>query len=592
MALETTLEPLPLSSPPPRARRSGRGWAVGCALAAVALGGAGVATHPRAAVWASDAWTSAPWTAGPGRSAVRAAVARQLAADSAAAATPLVSAVDATLDGSDVSAAEAQAAVRAFYAARAGAPAWTDASAREAALRVLGRADRDAVPVADALPADLAALASSVSPDATDSLHAALDVRLSGAVLRFGRLLRQPRTDAAALYGASAWTPAVRPAHDLAADARALAVALAGSADPAEALDEFVAVQRPPHEGYVRLQAALAREMDLAERADLLLPSDVLPADSGVAVRRLRARLAAEAPGLAPSAGPNTFDAALGAALRRYQRSQSLPSTGAVDSLTRVALNRRQTEAIPALALNLERWRWLPESLGALHVTVNIPAFEMTVRERRGERWADVFRSAVVVGKPSWATPVFSDTMESVVFNPSWSMPRSIQIESYGRLRPDRALVAPGPRNALGRVKFLFPNRHAVYIHDTPSTWGFTAERRALSHGCIRSGDPQGLARTLLPRTTGWSTARVDSLLTGPWSMREVQLDRPVPVHIVYFTAAADAAGHVTLYGDVYDRDPRLARALGAGSAGPETHVAEARLSRRDRTAGRLVPAG
>ena len=608
MALETPPEPFPSSALPTRARRSTRGWAVGCALIAVALGGAGVATHPRAAaVWASEAWTSAPWTAGPARSAVRAAVARQLVADSVAAAMPLVAAGDATHDEPttgaqtvEASAVEAQAAVRAFYAARGGAPAWTDAKARKAALQLLARADRDAVPVADALPSGLLALASATSPEATDSLHAALDVRLSGAVLRFGRLLRQPRTDAAALYGASAWTPAVRPARDLAAEARALAAALVGATDPAGALGVFVGSQRPPHEGYARLQTALAREMDLAERADLILPTDISPADSGATIRRLRVRLAVEAPGLAPRVGfgtvaPDLFDAALGAALRRYQRGQGLPSTGIADSLTRAALNRRRPEAIPALALNLERWRWLPDSLGPLHVAVNIPSFEMVVRERRTSGWAEVFRSAVVVGKPSWATPVFSDTIESVVFNPTWTMPRSIQIESYGRLRPERAVVAPGPRNALGRVKFLFPNRHAVYVHDTPSRWGFTAERRALSHGCIRSGDPQGLARVLLPRAAaGWNVARVDSLMTGPWATREAFLDRPVPVHIVYFTAEADAAGRVTLYDDVYGRDARLAEALGGGGATPSaaTHVAGARLARRDRATGSLVSAG
>ena len=543
-------------------------------LAALALGGAGLAAYPRTtAAWASrvrasEAWTSAPWAGGSSRSAVRAAVARQLAADSVAAAPPLASAsADDAVRGAPTTeplVAEAQAAVRAFYAVRGGAPAWTDTSARAAALRLLARADRDAVPVADALPADLATLAALATPEAPDSLRAALDVRLTGAVLRFGRLLRAPRTDAAVLYGASAWTPAVRPARDPVAGARALAAALTDAPDPARALDAFVRAQRPPHEGYARLQAALAREMDLAERADLTLGADLSPADSGAAVRRLRARLAVETPGLAPG---HAFDAALGASLRHYQDGQGLTPTGVADSLTRAALNRRQPGAIATLALNLERWRWLPDSLGRLHVTVNIPAFEMTVRERRGARWAEIFRSAVVVGKPSWATPVFSDTMESVVFNPTWTMPRSIQIESYGRLRPDRATVAPGPRNALGRVKFLFPNRHAVYVHDTPSTWGFTAERRALSHGCVRSGDPAGLARTLLPRAAaGWSAARVDSLMTGSWTTHEAFLDRPVPVHIVYFTATADRAGRVTTYRDVYDRDARLAR--GTGSTG------------------------
>ena len=538
---------------------------------------AGVATvsHDDAPPWVAQSWETMERDVIGRDAGVTDALAERLAADSTAAAgipldaaadgaTPTAGVPDETAAEPDARVAE-QAAVRAFYAARGGAPAWTDARARAAAIALLARADHDGLPVAES--AGLDALARSAGADAPDSLRARADARLTAAVLAYGRRLHTPRVDAAALYGANAWEPASSTPRDGAA---ALDAALDASDTPS-ALRAFADAQRPAHAGYRLLRAALSREISLAAAPDLVLAADLAPADSGQSVQRLRARLAVEEIGAGD--GP-TYDAALGEAVRTYQTRQGIPISGRVDAATRAALNRRQPEAIPALALNLERWRWLPGSLGRLHVLVNIPAFEMVVREQTAPetRYTEIFRSRVVVGQPSWATPVFSDTMETVVFNPTWMMPASIQIESYGRLRPDRALRQPGPGNALGRVKFLFPNRHAVYLHDTPSKWGFTAERRALSHGCIRVADPSGLARTLLTRTNNWDAARVDSVVTGPWTLRPVTLDRPVLVHIAYVTASADPAGRVTTYADVYRRDARLAEALGLAPA--ETRVA------------------
>ena len=567
----------PSDVPSPAPRQSGRRWAV--AVLAVAAVAAGVAMLSRddAPPWAAESWETIERDVIGRDAGVADALAERLAADSTVAAgVPLVVAADGAAlpaglpDGAPETASDArvaeQAAVRAFYAARDGAPAWTSDRARTAALALLARADHDGLPVA--LPPGLDALARDATADAPDSLRARLDARLTAAVLAFGARLHTPRVDAAALYGRNAWEPAPGTPRDGAA---ALAAALDAADTPAAALRAFAESQRPAHAGYRLLRAALSREIALAAAPDLALAADLAPADSGAAVQRLRARLAIEE--IDAGDGPE-YDADLGGAVRVYQTRQGLPASGQVDAATRAALNRRQPETIPALALNLERWRWLPDSLGRLHVLVNIPAFEMTVREQTAPRarYTEVFRSRVVVGQPSWATPVFSDTMETVVFNPTWMMPASIQIESYGRLRPDRALRQPGPGNALGRVKFLFPNRHAVYLHDTPSKWGFTAERRALSHGCVRVGDPPGLARTLLTRTNGWDTARVDSVITGPWTLRPVTLDRPVLVHIAYFTASADPAGRVTTYADVYRRDARLAEALGLAPA--ETRVA------------------
>ncbi|HEX8297844.1 MAG TPA: L,D-transpeptidase family protein, partial [Rubricoccaceae bacterium] len=456
----------------------------------------------------------APWIPLQRDASLARAIAVQLAADSAA-----VALTSATGDAAARAPADQHLAVVAFYDARGGAPAWTKPDARAAALAMLARADHDGLPVAELLPPDLLALADAAGENTPDSLLARLDTRLTEAVLAFGARLQTPQVDALSLYGANRWEPAPAQGPDARTDAQALAVALTGDGAPA-ALDAFAARHRPPHAGYAALRTALSRELDLANGPNLTVPADLVPGDSGAAVRTLRLRLTVEDPTTAPD---GAYDAALAAAVRTYQRRHGLPTTGRTDAVTRDALNLRQASLIPALVLNMERWRWLPDSLGRLHVFVNIPAFELVMREHHGERIEDVFTSRVVVGQPSWATPVFSDTMESVVFNPTWTMPASIQRESYGRLRPDRAVRPPGPGNALGRVKFLFPNRHAVYIHDTPSKWGFTAERRALSHGCVRIGDPQDFARAVLARTNRWPASRVDSVFTGPWRTEEVR---------------------------------------------------------------------
>jgi murein L,D-transpeptidase YcbB/YkuD len=217
------------------------------------------------------------------------------------------------------------------------------------------------------------------------------------------------------------------------------------------------------------------------------------------------------------------------------------------------------------LRLNLERWRWLPDALGDFHVLVNIPAYELAVREADGARWRDALRMRVVVGKPGWSTTVMTDTMDQVVFNPTWSIPASIQRESYGSYRGP-IIRGPGPGNPLGRAKFLFPNEHAIYIHDTNSRWPFERDARAYSHGCVRAQHPDSLAMVIMAHANGWAAEEVEAVWEGPWRTRPVDLERPVPVHLVYFTAWAAADGRVTRYDDVYGRDAPLAAALGLGA--------------------------
>jgi murein L,D-transpeptidase YcbB/YkuD len=157
---------------------------------------------------------------------------------------------------------------------------------------------------------------------------------------------------------------------------------------------------------------------------------------------------------------------------------------------------------------------------------------------------------------------VFSDTLSQVVFSPTWTIPASIQMESYGWVNPRGVVRGPGPGNPLGRVKFVFPNPHAIYFHDTNARAAFERDVRAVSHGCIRLHEPQALAEHVL-REEGWDTTRVAARFRGPWRTEPVDLTRPLPVHLVYLTAEPAPDGGVRVLDDVYGYDAPLAEALG-----------------------------
>ena len=459
---------------------------------------------------------------------------------------------DSTAGTLDAGAAE-------VYGALGERPVWFAPEAREAAVALLARADRDAL----ALDPDLDRLVALADTAATAESQARLDVDLTAALVRFGHALRTPRADAAELYGHD-WTP-VPP--DSVAAGLALADALAdarrqrdGEADPTPAaLGAWADALRPQHPGYRRLRDRLARELDLAA---LVLDRDLRPGDAGDAVVTLRDRLALD--GIAPAADdPAAYDDALAEAVRSVQLENAAPATGRLDAATRAALNTHRPELVPLLALNLERWRWLPDDLGDLHLWVNVPRYELALRERDGDDWAEAIRFVTVVGARDWETPSFTDTLKHVVFNPTWTVPASIQRESYGRVR-GRVVRPPGPGNAMGRVKFLFPNAHSIYVHDTPSKYAFEFSDRARSHGCVRAGDPEGLARELLARTNGWEPGRVRDIFTGSWRHSQwVNVEKTVPVHLTYLTAEVDPDGRLRVFADVYGRDARLAEALG-----------------------------
>jgi len=221
----------------------------------------------------------------------------------------------------------------------------------------------------------------------------------------------------------------------------------------------------------------------------------------------------------------------------------------------------------------MERWRWLPADLGDRHIAVNIPAYTVRVFEKGKV----IHEARAIVGKPESPTPVFSDVMRHVVVNPYWHVPPSIlRKEFLPRMAEDPDYAArrgyevirrgnsisirqpPGERNALGHIKFMFPNQHAVYLHDTPNRSLFQRAERAFSHGCVRVDDPFTFAEIVLGKE--WPQSRVKKLIGK--GERLVRLPELIPIHLTYFTLVVSDNGKLVRYPDIYKHDQRVTAAL------------------------------
>jgi murein L,D-transpeptidase YcbB/YkuD len=297
-------------------------------------------------------------------------------------------------------------------------------------------------------------------------------------------------------------------------------------------------------------------------------------------VAMLRERLARldGVPASTPS-DAELFDQALHEAVMSFQGRSGLTADGIVGPSTLAALNEYGDETkAEQIRINLERMRWLYQDLPADYIFVDVAAFQAHLV--RGERFA--WSTRVIVGTPETQTPMFRDTMDHLVFNPTWTVPVSIQ-KKMGRISGDYRLVdrqtgkqvgggdardhrryrlvqAPGPKNALGRVKFMFPNRHAVYLHDTPGKAAFGRQSRALSNGCVRVQDPLDLAEAILDRSK-WDRSGIERLVERGQT-RYVDLTETLPVLLYYLTAFADEQGKVGFRQDIYGRDEALRAAL------------------------------
>jgi L,D-transpeptidase YcbB len=489
-----------------------------------------------------------------------------------------------------------------FYAGREYRPAWQDAdgnfSPAADLLRRIERADEEGLdPQAYHLEAirrllDLDRLEHQAGRRLDAALAVDLDFLLTDGFLLLASHLRAGRVNPETLH--TEWVVQIDPAVDI---AQLLGRAIE-TGRIAETLDGF----SPPHREYRALKKALAHYRSLAaagEWPQLPEKSTWDRGQTGEVSDRLRERLVRSGDLVpAPPHGPEIdADLDLFEGLQRFQARHGLEADGRMGAQTLQALNVPLRERIRQIELNLERWRWLPQDLGTRHIRVNVPQFALSVVEE-GET---VMAMRVVVGRHYRRTPVFSSLMDHLVFNPDWNIPNRIAVqdilpkaqrdpghmrrekirvfESWNRsaaeLDPDeidwsqvtagnfryRLMKDPGPHNDLGRVKFMFPNKFSVYLHDTPSKRLFERSMRGFSSGCIRIEKPLDLAVYVLGDTAEWSHAAVNAAInTG--QLRTVSLKRKIPVHLVYMTAGADADGRVEFRLDIYQRDPALDRAL------------------------------
>ncbi|MFP4258775.1 MAG: murein L,D-transpeptidase [Desulfovermiculus sp.] len=360
--------------------------------------------------------------------------------------------------------------------------------------------------------------------------------------------------------------------------------------------------QLPPHSGYHKLQEAYEHYKQIARLGGwprVPAGENLEYKDQSERILALSQRLAVsnDLP-LRPWSSVSThFTQRVETAVRRFQKRHGLRVDGIVGPRTLAALNVSAEERAIQAALNLERWRWIPRDLGSLHVRVNVAGFRLVFQDAQGLEW----EQRVIVGKTARRTPVFSDQITYLVLNPAWNVPRSIMIKDilpqvvkdpeylkensmtllsgWGKGTeeidpqsinwqevdissfPYRLRQEPGPDNALGRIKFMFPNPFSVYLHDTPNKTLFRRASRDFSSGCIRLEQPLRLALNLLEPDPQWDAPALREVLESK-ETRIVRLVRPVPVHLLYWTAWVNDSGQVNFREDIYNRDRKLKAAL------------------------------
>lgn len=363
-------------------------------------------------------------------------------------------------------------------------------------------------------------------------------------------------------------------------------------------IDAFFDKWEPQLPTYKALKLALADYLRLQQAGGwpkVHVVNVLKPGETNDLVPGLRSRLAVTdgAPLDVGAEAQNVYGEDLVKALKRFQTRHGLEADGVIGKNTFFQLNIPIESRIRQIILSMERLRWMPEDLGVHYIQVNIAAYQLKHVENGKLR--DLMR--VVVGQPYHQTPVFSKKMTYVELNPYWNVPRSIALnEELPKLKkapgaraargfealvndkpvpvtsinwsqysrgnfPFRLRQKPGDNNALGRVKFMFPNQFNVYMHDTPARSLFSRAGRAFSHGCIRLARPVDMAVEVLSQIPGWTRQRIESVLASKKNT-VVSLKRPIDVHIIYSTAWRDPDGDVQFRPDIYRRDVKLYSAL------------------------------
>lgn len=486
-----------------------------------------------------------------------------------------------------VEASPAAVPLRQAYQAMGFRPLWTGERA-SALVRALKQVDVDGLRPA---AYDIARLSQRIeTPPAVPAAAADLDLQLSRTLIRYAGDVRYGITDPQKVE------PEYHVPHTRVVDVTAVLSGAAGAVDMqaylaglASQSDDYRALKNAL--GYYRAIAAAGGWPKVAEGPSLR------PQERSERVPALRARLAAERLAPAASEDPELFDAALADGLKTFQSRQGLEPDGVLGVRTARALNTSAEARVDQIVLNMERRRWLDRDLGRLHIIVNLADFSLKLVD--GDR--TLLESRVIVGTLDNQTPILSARLSHVEFNPYWNVPYSIarkellpeiqkdlrylekkRIRVFARVDGERQEVDPslidwrrynqnnfpfvlrqdpGDINSLGRIKFVIPNRHDIYLHDTPSRGLFRRSLRSFSHGCIRVEKARELADILLQGNRGWTPELVAESLASE-ERRTLALTRAPIVHLVYLTAWVDSEGVMQFRGDLYGRDRILSQAL------------------------------
>jgi murein L,D-transpeptidase YcbB/YkuD len=481
-------------------------------------------------------------------------------------------------------------AVDAFYKSRDYAPVWSTngaATARaKSAIARLKDADKDGLSSGDYPTPDFAA---ATTPEAL----AEADLKLTASILDYARHAQMGRMHYSRVAADIQYPDHTPEPSEILAN-------VTTAKDAAAALDSY----NPPHKIYKQLRAELGKLRGEAEAPQAKIDTGpvlkftaarktkkqtieaIAPEDPRVPA--LRARL-----NIAGDSSDQKYDQAVADAVKKFQSSASIKATGQLDDATVRALNApKRDRQIDIVRVNMERLRWLPRELGAkslgdAYVILNIPDFTLKVMQKGEQVWT----TRVVTGKPGQqATPLLTETMKHITVNPTWNVPPSIVYNEYlPALQQDPNVLTrmglrlerradggihisqpPGAGNALGRIRFNFPNKFLVYQHDTPDKHLFAKEERAFSHGCMRVQNPDQYASVLLGITLPdqkYTPERIRSMYGN--SEIDIKFPTPIPVNITYQTAFVDDAGTLQFRKDVYGRDARMI-ALLKGSEGKD----------------------
>ncbi len=444
--------------------------------------------------------------------------------------------------------------------------------------------------------ARLAKLQPSV-PKASDTDLAHIDLALTISAMRYISALQVGRVNPQHFKFGLVVGPAQ---YDL---AELLRTQVVGASD----IPAVIAKVEPHYDGYRRAEDALATYSKMASTGDApLVPvpqKGVHPGNSFASMPQLIARLRqlGDLPSNSDAPANSTlYDGAVVGAVKHFQRRHGLDIDGVLGKGTVTQLNVPLKSRVQQLQLTLERYRWIPPDFPEPPIVVNIPEFRLRTMRRQP---ANYLTMRVIVGSAMRTqTPVFANNMRYVIFRPYWLVPRSIQraelvpkarrdpnyladhgfeiVDGSGDVVPSSpatdAVISglrsgalsirqpPGPKNALGLVKFMFPNQYNVYMHGTPAPELFSRSRRDFSHGCIRVEDPVALAAWVLRDKPEWTVDRIRATMNGDTTV-QVNLDKPIPVLILYSTAVVEPDGEVRFFDDIYGHDASLAKVLANG---------------------------